>query len=220
MPAPEAIFKPAVPGEAVATLVLIENSENMRPLWSDLRDHHLPTLLGTMRLANPIVPVRVIPATCCQGYHLMILQIQVLWLITSPVNDSDSPPSRDDKALPTIRFNPDPSNRISTAIIDRGINVSEGVLMGNISDCSILNQLLASTFKNQVAARHLIVVAASSLSDPYVDAGGIGSKWQGLAEKMQKVCFIINYVMYPLTCCIACIGANLLTSYSQSHASL
>jgi hypothetical protein len=57
MPAPEAIFRPAVSGEAVATLVLIENSQAMVQNWSDLRDHHLPTLLGTMRLANLIVPV-------------------------------------------------------------------------------------------------------------------------------------------------------------------
>ena len=58
MPIPEAIFKPVVPGEAVAILVLIENSQAMVQAWSDLRDHHLPTLLGTMRLANPAVPVR------------------------------------------------------------------------------------------------------------------------------------------------------------------
>ena len=57
MPAPEAIFRPVVSGEAVATLVLIENSQAMVQNWSDLRDHHLPTLLGTMRLANLIVPV-------------------------------------------------------------------------------------------------------------------------------------------------------------------
>lgn len=58
MPAPEGIFKPSQPGIPVATLVLIENSHGMIHGWSDLRDHHLPTLLGTMRLANPIVPVR------------------------------------------------------------------------------------------------------------------------------------------------------------------
>jgi hypothetical protein len=57
MPAPEAIFRPVVSGEAVAILVLIENSQAMVQNWSDLRDHHLPTLLGTMRLANSIVPV-------------------------------------------------------------------------------------------------------------------------------------------------------------------
>jgi hypothetical protein len=26
--------------------------------WPDLRDRHLPTLLGTLRMANPVVPVR------------------------------------------------------------------------------------------------------------------------------------------------------------------
>lgn len=71
MPAPDAIFKPVVPGEAVATLVLIENSESMIPLWPDLQDHHLPTLLGTMRLANPIVPVCLVAATA-KEFHLTI----------------------------------------------------------------------------------------------------------------------------------------------------
>jgi hypothetical protein len=59
MPVPEAIFKAVMLGEAVAILVLIENSQAMVRGWSDLRDHHLPTLLGTIRLANPIVPVRL-----------------------------------------------------------------------------------------------------------------------------------------------------------------
>jgi hypothetical protein len=68
MPVPEDIFKPVIPGQAVATLVLIENSQAMVNSWSDLRDHHLPTLLGTMRLANPIVPV-----SCCGARHRISL---------------------------------------------------------------------------------------------------------------------------------------------------
>jgi hypothetical protein len=117
MPAPDAIFKPVVPGEAVATLVLIENSENMIHLWSDLRDHYLPTLLGTMRLANPIVPVCLV-AAAVEAFHLTISQIQVLWLITSLINDSDSLPSRNGKELPKIRFDRNPGNKISPAIVD------------------------------------------------------------------------------------------------------
>ena len=64
MPVPEAIFKAVMLGEAVASLVLIENSQAMVQGWSDLRDHHLPTLLGTIRLANPIVPVRLHEVDC------------------------------------------------------------------------------------------------------------------------------------------------------------
>lgn len=52
-----AIFKPVIPGQAVAALLLIENSQDMAAMWSDLRDHHLPMLLGALRMANPIVPV-------------------------------------------------------------------------------------------------------------------------------------------------------------------
>ena len=29
--------------------------------WPDLRDHYLPTLLGTVRKVNPVVPVRCHP---------------------------------------------------------------------------------------------------------------------------------------------------------------
>ena len=52
------IFKSDPAAKAVITLVLIENSQEMVSAWADLRGHHLPTLLGTMRVANPVVPVR------------------------------------------------------------------------------------------------------------------------------------------------------------------
>lgn len=55
---PPGLFRPAQPGHTVATLVLIENSAAMVERWPDLRDRHLPTLLGTLRMANPVVPVR------------------------------------------------------------------------------------------------------------------------------------------------------------------
>jgi len=51
------IFKSDPAAKAVITLVLIENSQEMVAAWSDLRGHYLPTLLGTMRVANPVVPV-------------------------------------------------------------------------------------------------------------------------------------------------------------------
>jgi hypothetical protein len=47
------IFKLVILGEAVAILVLIENSQAMVPGWSDLQDLYLPTLLGKIGLANP-----------------------------------------------------------------------------------------------------------------------------------------------------------------------
>ena len=57
MPTLEAIFKPVIPDEAVATFVLIKNSQVIVHYWSDLYNHHLPTLLETVRLANLIMPV-------------------------------------------------------------------------------------------------------------------------------------------------------------------
>ncbi|KAF9221197.1 hypothetical protein BS17DRAFT_284920 [Gyrodon lividus] len=120
-----AIFNSGPAVKAVITLILIENSQEMVSAWDDLRGHYLPTLLGTMRMANPIVPVRFfasfrLPASC-------ILQIPVLWLTTTPAgNDSTSPysaPPRQYNQLPELRFNLSPDNRITSRIINRAIEL-------------------------------------------------------------------------------------------------
>jgi hypothetical protein len=61
-PPPPGLFKPAQQGHSLATLVLIENSAAMVDRWPDLRDRYLPTLLGTVRKVNPVVPVRYNPS--------------------------------------------------------------------------------------------------------------------------------------------------------------
>ncbi|KAI9456825.1 hypothetical protein BJY52DRAFT_1187660 [Lactarius psammicola] len=101
---PPGLFRPAQQGHTVATLVLIENSAAMVERWPDLRDRHLPTLLGTLRMANPVVP------------------IQVLWLTSCPVSPSEegfvhSNGSRQYNQLPEVRFNQQPNNRITAATL-------------------------------------------------------------------------------------------------------
>lgn len=59
---PPNIFASSPATKAVVTLILIENSQGMRTVWNDLRQHYLPTLLGTMRVANPVIPVRTTPS--------------------------------------------------------------------------------------------------------------------------------------------------------------
>jgi hypothetical protein len=66
MPVPEAIFRLVVLGEAVTILVLIEKLPAMMDQWTNLHYHHLPAILGTMRLANPIVPV----CPCITNYRM------------------------------------------------------------------------------------------------------------------------------------------------------
>jgi len=51
------IFKPAFPGLPVAVFLLIENSQTMMPHWPDLRDRYLPTILKSVKAANPDVQV-------------------------------------------------------------------------------------------------------------------------------------------------------------------
>ena len=52
------IFRPAFPGQPVATWLLIENTQSMFSCWADLRNRYLPNIVGSIRAANPGVPVR------------------------------------------------------------------------------------------------------------------------------------------------------------------
>ncbi|KAI0288590.1 hypothetical protein BC826DRAFT_1037139 [Russula brevipes] len=102
---PQGLFKPAQQGHSLATLVLIENSAAMVGRWPDLRDHYLPTLLGTVRKVNPVVP------------------IQVLWIPSCPVSDSEEaiahPNGTRCNHLPEVRFSPQPNNKITAATLFR-----------------------------------------------------------------------------------------------------
>ncbi|KAH7925796.1 hypothetical protein BV22DRAFT_408626 [Leucogyrophana mollusca] len=128
------IFKPSHAAvKAVITLVLIENSQEMVAAWPDLRDHYLPTLLGTMRMANPLVP------------------IPILWLTSTRVGDDkvsmESGRPREYNQLPELQFCLDPDNKISPHSISHAIEL--------ISEASI-------PFQGQPISRHLIVVGAST----------------------------------------------------------
>ncbi|KAH7915768.1 hypothetical protein BJ138DRAFT_1109298 [Hygrophoropsis aurantiaca] len=119
--------------KAVITLVLIENSQEMVPAWPDLRDRYLPILLGTMRLANPLVP------------------IPVLWLTSTRVGDdkvsTETPRPRQFNQLPELQFCYDHDNKISPHSISHAIEL--------ISEAS-------APFQGQPISRHLIIVSASS----------------------------------------------------------
>ncbi len=49
--------KPAMPGDALSVLVLVEDSAAMAAKWPDVRDSYLPKLLENLRSADPFVQV-------------------------------------------------------------------------------------------------------------------------------------------------------------------
>ena len=57
--APSPFSRPAITGDAVSVLVLVEDSRAMADKWQDIRETYLPTLLGSLRLADGTVPVCV-----------------------------------------------------------------------------------------------------------------------------------------------------------------
>jgi hypothetical protein len=135
-PPPLGLFQPAQHGHNLATLFLIENSAAMVDRWPDLRDRYLPTLLGTVRKVNPVVPVcyrthltSVYPLTSSINLSLRPLpQIQVLWGTSCPVSPSEDGiaqpnSSRQYNQLPEIRFNHQPNNKITVATLFRVTDV-------------------------------------------------------------------------------------------------
>ncbi|KAF8836103.1 hypothetical protein BDN67DRAFT_362409 [Paxillus ammoniavirescens] len=158
-----AIFNSGPAVKAVITLILIENSQEMVSAWEDLRGHYLPTLLGTMRMSNPVVP------------------IPVLWLTTSPTGDDSttlhSPPPRQYNQLPELRFNFSPDNRISSRVINRAIE---------------LMMEATAPFYGEPVNLHLIIVAASPpVEDTWgvpttMPTQIAQSEWRLLGQKMAQ----------------------------------
>ncbi|RPD55277.1 hypothetical protein L226DRAFT_526184 [Lentinus tigrinus ALCF2SS1-7] len=65
--------KPAMPGDAVSVLVLVEDSATMAAKWPDVRDSYLPKLLENLRSADPSV------------------QMDARWLTTSSASAASPP---------------------------------------------------------------------------------------------------------------------------------
>ncbi|KAF8966754.1 hypothetical protein BDZ97DRAFT_1917274 [Flammula alnicola] len=63
--APSSLFKAILPHQPVAMLMLIENSQTMSHIWSDLRDQYLDRLVDNLTLANSSAPITV----SYSGYH-------------------------------------------------------------------------------------------------------------------------------------------------------
>ncbi|TFK51345.1 hypothetical protein OE88DRAFT_1659288 [Heliocybe sulcata] len=101
------IFQPITQGGPVATLLLIENSREMAQYWPELRAHYLPTLLGTMRLANPVVPIQVL--------------LMPTSAATTTIDKLKSPQMEYNEQL-ELGFNFDRQNRIMPSTIQRAIH--------------------------------------------------------------------------------------------------
>ncbi|KAG9312453.1 hypothetical protein JVU11DRAFT_6837 [Chiua virens] len=143
------IFSSSPAVKALVTLILIENSQRMRNSWSDLR-HYLPTLLGTMRLANPVIPVRrtfPFPPPLPDTFS----RYPSSGSPPAPVGDDStslhSAPPREYNQLPELKFSFSPDNKITSRIINRATE---------------LMLEAATQFPPGPVTFHLFVVAASS----------------------------------------------------------
>ncbi|KAI0354510.1 hypothetical protein OH77DRAFT_506346 [Trametes cingulata] len=99
--------KPAMPGDAVSVLVLVEDSGPMAAKWPEVRDSYLPVLLENLRAADPSV------------------LMEARWLTTSassPVATSIGD-AADCRNVPDLILGQGTSSKISPAAIHNAINI-------------------------------------------------------------------------------------------------
>ena len=161
---PPGLFKPAQQGDSLAILVLIENSAAMVDRWPDLRDRYLPTLLGTVRKVNPVVPVcdntslpfrLLTERPYLSAPALRFMQIQVIFLPSCRISATEEaiPHSSSSRLshLPEVRFSHQPNNKITAATVLHAADV--GVVYPNLTLYTPLIYLTNSRFSQRLLSR-------------------------------------------------------------------
>ncbi|KAI8977758.1 hypothetical protein BD414DRAFT_445776 [Trametes punicea] len=100
--------KPAMPGDAVSVLVLVEDSTQMAAKWLDVRDSYLPILLENLRTADPSV------------------QMEARWLTTSsssPVATYSIIDAAQCRNVPAVTLGQSVSTKISPAGIHQAVSI-------------------------------------------------------------------------------------------------
>ncbi|CDO76847.1 hypothetical protein BN946_scf185033.g44 [Trametes cinnabarina] len=100
--------KPAMQGDAVSVLVLVEDSAQMAAKWPDVRDSYLPILLENLRTADHSV------------------QMEARWLTTSsssPVATHSIMDAAQCRSIPALVLGQGNSTKISPAVIHQAISI-------------------------------------------------------------------------------------------------
>jgi hypothetical protein len=153
------IFRSVLPNQAVATLLLIENSKAMSTIWPNIRDKHLPTLIDTLGIANPLAPVG--PVFFGRPNSIADFQkINILVFTSSPGEDQAPATLRQREYYEPLKlqFHHHPDNRVSATTISCGIEVGS-MRNGHPVVYFPRLQLLASTGSREPIARHIIIIA-------------------------------------------------------------
>ncbi|KAL7278283.1 hypothetical protein ACG7TL_008259 [Trametes sanguinea] len=107
--------KPAMQGDAVSVLVLVEDSPQMAAKWPDVRDSYLPTLLENLRTADPSV------------------QMEARWLTTSsssPVATYSITDAAQCRNVPALVLGQANSTKITPAVIHQAISILASAARG------------------------------------------------------------------------------------------
>lgn len=168
-PPPPGLFKPAQQGDSLAILVLIENSAAMIDRWPDLRDRYLPTLLGTVRKVNPVVPIQVIFLPSCR----------VSATEEAIPHSSSSRLSH----LPEVRFSHQPNNKITAATVFHAADILAKTLVETSTTRHLF--VIAASGPSETAD-----VPTLPGADPQ-------PSWQALGPKLTKENIHLHMILNP-----------------------
>ncbi|KAH9895637.1 hypothetical protein C8Q73DRAFT_643968 [Cubamyces lactineus] len=110
--------KPAMPGDAVSVLILVEDSAQMAAKWPDVRDLYLPVLLENLRADDPSV------------------QMEARWLTTSsscPVATYPIMDTAQCRNIPDLALGQGHSSKISPMVIHQAVSILASVSRGTNS---------------------------------------------------------------------------------------
>ncbi|KAF5376439.1 hypothetical protein D9615_008679 [Tricholomella constricta] len=164
-------LEPVMQHQAVATLLMIENSQAMSLMWSDLQDRYLLNVMTRFENANPAAP------------------ITTLILESLPTHDTGFPAvprqySAVRAGLQDVRFNWDPQNRLTAGKIWSGIEF-----------------LASTEFQGQPVVRHLVIVAASTPFDDTFGMNTTSysgsTPWHQLAHRLTQADIQCHMVLSP-----------------------
>lgn len=185
---------PAMPGDAVSVLVLVEDSGQMAAKWPDVRDSYLPILLENLRTADPSVQVRFQPPPPLSLLiiRLLFFQIEVRWLTTSSpslVATHFIQDAAECRNLPDLPLGQGPNTKISPMVIHNAIKVCSFYFCP-YSTLTFPLQILSASLRGQSATRHFILVAATGppTSSPMNEATPSGfDPWDDIALVLKQV---------------------------------
>ncbi|KAH9943594.1 hypothetical protein B0H21DRAFT_748599 [Amylocystis lapponica] len=184
---PSPFSRPAMTGDPVSVLVLVEDSQAMAGKWVEIRDYYLPTLLGSLRMADTSVPMRVWWLTTSAAFTPS----------TSAIGDINQC-----SEIPDMKLMFSASAGISATMLRRSIDTFASALGQRRGTRHVI-----------AAASHFLASAPGASTGQ----NGIDQTWHGTALALNQASIRLHMILDPTCDLRTCDELYKRTLYLQNH---